>query len=31
MSKEDDPEKVLINQKGDKLISLHFSLLRSLL
>jgi|GEM_PF-7009950 len=31
LSKLDDPEKILINQKSEKLIILHFSLLRSLL
>ena len=31
MTKQDDPEKILINQKSEKLIVLHFSLLRSLL
>ena len=30
-TKQDDPEKILINQKSEKLIVLHFSLLRSLL
>ena len=31
LTKQDDPEKILINQKSEKLIVLHFSLLRSLL
>jgi glycerone phosphate O-acyltransferase/fatty acyl-CoA reductase len=29
--KQDDEDKILVHPKGDKLISLHFSLLRSLL
>ncbi len=31
MTKSDDKEKILINLKGEKLIILHFSLIRSLL